>query len=121
MYQVASLRSSISSFQEQASCKAKVSKVFVPYKLCQPFNLQMSLSSPLKVNCCARPMVWKPTYVHVMTDPHTFSCLKSSAELNHYTQAPSPFLIDRFCYIPSHKKLLLRSSKCFFFLCVLIC
>ncbi|CAN4127170.1 unnamed protein product [Withania somnifera] len=46
---VASLRSSISSFQEQASCKAKVSKVFVPYKLCQPFNLQMSLSSPLKI------------------------------------------------------------------------
>lgn len=46
---VASLRSSISSFQEQASCKAKVSKVFVPYKLCQPFNLLMSLSSPLKI------------------------------------------------------------------------
>ncbi|KAJ8527043.1 hypothetical protein K7X08_029520 [Anisodus acutangulus] len=46
---VASLRSSVSSFQEQASCKAKVSKVFVPYKLCQPFNLQMLLSSPLKI------------------------------------------------------------------------
>uniref|UniRef100_M1AVY3 Glutamine-dependent NAD(+) synthetase n=1 Tax=Solanum tuberosum TaxID=4113 RepID=M1AVY3_SOLTU len=46
---VASLRSSISSFQEQASCKTKVSKVFVPYKLCQPFNLLMSLSSPLKI------------------------------------------------------------------------
>ncbi|KAF3623511.1 Glutamine-dependent NAD(+) synthetase [Capsicum annuum] len=46
---VASLRSSVSSFQEQASCKAKVSKVFVPYKLCQPFNLQMSLSSPVKI------------------------------------------------------------------------
>ncbi|KAK4423073.1 Glutamine-dependent NAD(+) synthetase [Sesamum alatum] len=46
---VASLRGSISSFQEQASCKPKVSSVAVPYKLCQPFKLQMSLSSPLKI------------------------------------------------------------------------
>ncbi|KAI3720785.1 hypothetical protein L2E82_31779 [Cichorium intybus] len=46
---VASLRGSISSFQEQASCKRFVSFVDVPYKLCQPFNLQMSLSSPLKI------------------------------------------------------------------------
>ncbi|KAF5197498.1 Glutamine-dependent NAD(+) synthetase, partial [Thalictrum thalictroides] len=46
---VASLRGSISSFQEQASCKSKVSSVEVPYKLCQSFNLQMSLSSPLKI------------------------------------------------------------------------
>ncbi|KAJ0775128.1 putative NAD(+) synthase (glutamine-hydrolyzing) [Helianthus annuus] len=45
---VASLRGSISSFQEQASCKKSVSSVDVPYKLCQPFNLQMSLSTPLK-------------------------------------------------------------------------
>ncbi|KAI3766508.1 hypothetical protein L2E82_16571 [Cichorium intybus] len=45
---VGSLRGSISSFQEQASCKRFVSFVDVPYKLCQPFNLQMSLSSPLK-------------------------------------------------------------------------
>ncbi|KAK4370864.1 hypothetical protein RND71_010339 [Anisodus tanguticus] len=50
LYQVASLRSSLSSFQEQAICKVKVSKVFVPYKLCQSFNLQMSLSFPLKMS-----------------------------------------------------------------------
>ncbi|XAR70145.1 NAD(+) synthase (glutamine-hydrolyzing) [Bertholletia excelsa] len=45
----ASLRGSISSFQEQASCKSKVSAVEAPYKLCQSFNLQMSLSSPLEL------------------------------------------------------------------------
>ncbi|KAL8196297.1 hypothetical protein R6Q57_025297 [Mikania cordata] len=45
---VASLRGSISSFQEQASCKRSVSSVDVPYKLCRSFNLQMSLSAPLK-------------------------------------------------------------------------
>ncbi|KAL3817895.1 hypothetical protein ACJIZ3_003800 [Penstemon smallii] len=47
---VASLRGSISSFQEQASCKTKVSSVAVPYKLCQSFNLPISLSSPLKIH-----------------------------------------------------------------------
>ncbi|KAK3030637.1 hypothetical protein RJ639_035841 [Escallonia herrerae] len=46
---VASLRGSISSFQEQASSKPKVPSLAVPYKLCQSFNLQMSLSSPLKI------------------------------------------------------------------------
>ncbi|KAF8380004.1 hypothetical protein HHK36_027473 [Tetracentron sinense] len=46
---VASLRGSISSFQEQASCKAKVSSVSAPYKLCQSFNLQISLSNPLEI------------------------------------------------------------------------
>lgn len=46
---VASLRTSTSSFQEQASCKPKVSAVIVPYKLCKSFNLQRSLSSPLKI------------------------------------------------------------------------
>uniref|UniRef100_A0A2P2JMK4 Glutamine-dependent NAD(+) synthetase n=1 Tax=Rhizophora mucronata TaxID=61149 RepID=A0A2P2JMK4_RHIMU len=47
---VASLRGSISSFQEQASCKTRVPSVAAPYILCQPFNLQMSLSSPVKIN-----------------------------------------------------------------------
>ncbi|KAH9719052.1 glutamine-dependent NAD(+) synthetase [Citrus sinensis] len=47
---VAGFRGSISSFQEQASCKTKISSVAVPYNLCQPFNLKMSLSSPLKIN-----------------------------------------------------------------------
>ncbi|KAJ6393478.1 hypothetical protein OIU77_022850 [Salix suchowensis] len=47
---VASLRGSISSFQEQASYNNTVSSVLVPYKLCQPFSMQMSLSSPLKIN-----------------------------------------------------------------------
>ncbi|WOG88094.1 hypothetical protein DCAR_0207327 [Daucus carota subsp. sativus] len=46
---VASLRGSISSFQEQASSKPKVSSVPVHYKLCQSFKLQMSLSSPRKI------------------------------------------------------------------------
>ncbi|KAL6579251.1 hypothetical protein OROMI_009467 [Orobanche minor] len=47
---VASFRGSISSFQEQASCKPKVSSVSVPYKLCESFKLQMLLSSPLKIH-----------------------------------------------------------------------
>ncbi|XP_021905095.1 glutamine-dependent NAD(+) synthetase isoform X1 [Carica papaya] len=46
---VASLRGSISSFQEQASCKKKVPLVAVPCNICLPFNLKMSLSSPLKI------------------------------------------------------------------------
>ncbi|KAL6349388.1 hypothetical protein AAG906_034045 [Vitis piasezkii] len=47
---VASFRGSISSFQEQASSsRPKVSSVAVPVSLCQPFNLKMSLSGPLKV------------------------------------------------------------------------
>ncbi|CAH9109387.1 unnamed protein product [Cuscuta epithymum] len=45
---VASLRTSTSSFQEQASSKSKVSAVVIPYNLCKSFNLQRSLSSPLK-------------------------------------------------------------------------
>ncbi|KAG8383558.1 hypothetical protein BUALT_Bualt04G0026100 [Buddleja alternifolia] len=52
---VASLRGSISSFQEQASCKPKVSSVSLPYKLCQSFNLRMPLSTPLKVFLYIRP------------------------------------------------------------------
>lgn len=47
--QVASLRGSISSFQEQASCKPRVSSIEVPYRLCESFKLQMLLSSPLEV------------------------------------------------------------------------
>ncbi|KZV40925.1 glutamine-dependent NAD(+) synthetase [Dorcoceras hygrometricum] len=46
---VASLRGSISSFQEQASCKSKVSSVAVPVSLCQSFKLQISPSSPRKI------------------------------------------------------------------------
>ncbi|GFY95518.1 Glutamine-dependent NAD(+) synthetase [Actinidia chinensis var. chinensis] len=46
---VASLRGSISSFQEQASCKPKVPSIATPYKLCQSFNVKMSLSSPLEI------------------------------------------------------------------------
>ncbi|KAI3840511.1 hypothetical protein MKX03_000798 [Papaver bracteatum] len=48
---VASLRGSISSFQEQASCKTKVSSITAPYKLCQSFNPRLLLSSPLKIKC----------------------------------------------------------------------
>ncbi|OMO79802.1 Carbon-nitrogen hydrolase [Corchorus capsularis] len=46
---VASLRGSISSFQEQASCKTRVSSVAVPYKICQSFDLKILLSSPQKI------------------------------------------------------------------------
>ncbi|XP_057419255.1 glutamine-dependent NAD(+) synthetase-like [Lotus japonicus] len=46
---VASLRGSISSFQEQASCKTKVPSVEVPHSLCLPFNLKIPLSAPLKI------------------------------------------------------------------------
>ncbi|CAJ1937208.1 unnamed protein product [Sphenostylis stenocarpa] len=46
---VASLRGSLSSFQEQASCKTKVPSVEVPYSLCLPFNLKICLSLPLKI------------------------------------------------------------------------
>ncbi|XWS48771.1 hypothetical protein CRYUN_Cryun13aG0104800 [Craigia yunnanensis] len=46
---VASLRGSISSFQEQASCKTSVSSVAVPYNICRPFNPKMLLSSPQKI------------------------------------------------------------------------
>lgn len=46
---VASLRGSISSFQEQASCKTKVPSVEVSHSLCLPFNLKIPLSAPLKI------------------------------------------------------------------------
>ncbi|KAL2342643.1 hypothetical protein Fmac_003928 [Flemingia macrophylla] len=46
---VASLRGSLSSFQEQASCKKKVPSVEVPFSLCLPFNLKIHLSLPLKI------------------------------------------------------------------------
>ncbi|XP_074284649.1 glutamine-dependent NAD(+) synthetase-like [Silene latifolia] len=46
---VASLRGSISSFQEQASCKTKVPFVSVPVELCRSFHLKEPLSSPLKI------------------------------------------------------------------------
>ncbi|XP_022721778.1 glutamine-dependent NAD(+) synthetase [Durio zibethinus] len=46
---VASLRGSISCFQEQASCKTRVSSVAVPYNICRPFNLKMLLSCPQKI------------------------------------------------------------------------
>lgn len=59
LLQVASLRGSISSFQEQASCKTKVSSVAVPYNICKPFNLKMLLSSPQKVRSCSEDFVVK--------------------------------------------------------------
>ncbi|PNY08098.1 glutamine-dependent NAD(+) synthetase-like protein, partial [Trifolium pratense] len=46
---VASLRGSLSSFQEQASCKANVPSVDVPSSLCLPFDLKIRLSFPLKI------------------------------------------------------------------------
>ncbi|GAB4834612.1 hypothetical protein Ancab_032875 [Ancistrocladus abbreviatus] len=46
---VASLRGSISSFQEQASCEKRVPSITVPYKLCKPFHLQEPISPPLKI------------------------------------------------------------------------
>ncbi|XP_028774677.1 glutamine-dependent NAD(+) synthetase [Neltuma alba] len=46
---VASLRGSISTFQEQASCKTRVPSVAVAYNLCRPFNLKVTLSIPHKI------------------------------------------------------------------------
>ncbi|XP_051144224.1 glutamine-dependent NAD(+) synthetase-like isoform X3 [Andrographis paniculata] len=46
---VGSLRVSNSSFQEQASCKTKIPSVLVPFKLCQSFTLQKSISSPIEI------------------------------------------------------------------------
>ncbi|KAK6122551.1 hypothetical protein DH2020_043706 [Rehmannia glutinosa] len=46
---VSSIRDSNSSFREQASCKTKVPSVLVPYKICQSFKLQKSVSSPIKI------------------------------------------------------------------------
>lgn len=46
---VASLRGSISSFQEQASCKTGVAYITAPYKLCKPFHLEEPISCPLKI------------------------------------------------------------------------
>ncbi|XP_058732150.1 glutamine-dependent NAD(+) synthetase-like [Vicia villosa] len=46
---VTSLRGSLSSFQEQSSCKVKVPSVDVPYSLCRPFDLKIRLSVPLKI------------------------------------------------------------------------
>ncbi|KAG7035492.1 Glutamine-dependent NAD(+) synthetase [Cucurbita argyrosperma subsp. argyrosperma] len=60
--QVASLRGSISSFQEQASYKTTVPSVAAPYSLCQPFNLKISLSSPLEINyhCAEEEIAYGP-------------------------------------------------------------
>ncbi|KAI9092255.1 hypothetical protein K1719_027755 [Acacia pycnantha] len=46
---VASLRGSVSTFQEQASCKTRVPSVAVAYNLCMPFNLKVALSIPHKI------------------------------------------------------------------------
>ncbi|KAK2439238.1 glutamine-dependent NAD synthetase [Trifolium repens] len=47
---VASHRGSLSSFQEQASCKAKVPSVDVPYSICLPFDLKIIRPSvPIKI------------------------------------------------------------------------
>ncbi|XP_061347600.1 glutamine-dependent NAD(+) synthetase [Gastrolobium bilobum] len=46
---VASLRGSVSSLRELASCKNKVPSVEVPYSLCVPFNLKIRLSVSLKI------------------------------------------------------------------------
>ncbi|KAE8647836.1 glutamine-dependent NAD(+) synthetase isoform X2 [Cucumis sativus] len=59
---VASLRGSISSFQEQASYKTKVPSVAAPYSLCQSFNLKISLSSPLEIkyHCAEEEIAFGP-------------------------------------------------------------
>ena len=48
-WQVTSLRGSVISFQEQAKGKSTVQSVPVPINLCQSFDRQVSLSSPIKV------------------------------------------------------------------------
>ncbi|KAF2313491.1 hypothetical protein GH714_011245 [Hevea brasiliensis] len=46
---VAARRGSTSVFQQENG-RTRISSVAVPYKLCQPFNLQMPISSPIKIN-----------------------------------------------------------------------
>ncbi|XP_057520438.1 glutamine-dependent NAD(+) synthetase [Amaranthus tricolor] len=46
---VVSLRGSISSFQEQASCKTKVPYVSARHRLCRSFNMEEPISLPLKI------------------------------------------------------------------------
>ncbi|KAH6774041.1 carbon-nitrogen hydrolase family protein [Perilla frutescens var. frutescens] len=46
---VKSVRACDSGYREQASCKRKVSSIFVPYKLCSSFNLQKTISNPIKI------------------------------------------------------------------------
>ncbi|KAI3925786.1 hypothetical protein MKX01_003345 [Papaver californicum] len=46
---VTSHKLALSSFREQASCTRKVASITAPYELCQSFNPQLLLSSPLKV------------------------------------------------------------------------
>ncbi|KAL0542350.1 hypothetical protein IC582_022455 [Cucumis melo] len=59
---VASLRGSISSFQEQASYKTTVPSLAVPYSLCESFNLKISLSSPreIKYHCAEEEIAFGP-------------------------------------------------------------
>lgn len=51
---VGTVRGSISSYREQASCKNNISSVFVPIKLCHSFKLRNSLSTPIKIECPCR-------------------------------------------------------------------
>ncbi|XP_010676846.1 glutamine-dependent NAD(+) synthetase-like [Beta vulgaris subsp. vulgaris] len=46
---VASLRGSMSSFQEQAGSKKRVASIQAPYKLCRSFHLEAPISSPIKI------------------------------------------------------------------------
>ncbi|KAM7255800.1 hypothetical protein ACFE04_011541 [Oxalis oulophora] len=85
---VASLRGSISSFQEQGSCKTRVPSVAVPHNLCQPFNLKVTLTSPLKFSQEVRAV---ENYTSFSPADHVYllyikADLSSSQSLNPHTK-----------------------------------
>ncbi|KAG8659018.1 glutamine-dependent NAD(+) synthetase isoform X2 [Manihot esculenta] len=47
---VAAKRGSLSIFRQEASGETRVPSIAAPYKLCQPFNLQRPISSPMKIS-----------------------------------------------------------------------
>ncbi|WCJ26567.1 Glutamine-dependent NAD(+) synthetase [Euphorbia peplus] len=50
---VAAKRASSGSFLEQASGKTMIPSIYAPYKLCQPFNIKVPVSSPIKISPCS--------------------------------------------------------------------
>ncbi|XP_065858988.1 glutamine-dependent NAD(+) synthetase-like isoform X2 [Euphorbia lathyris] len=47
---VAAKRASSSAFLEQGNGKTMIPSIVAPYKLCQPFNLKVPLSTPIKIS-----------------------------------------------------------------------
>ncbi|KAM7272309.1 hypothetical protein ACFE04_026972 [Oxalis oulophora] len=104
---VASLRGSISSFQEQGNCKTRVPSVAVPHNLCQPFNLKVTLTSPLKeVRAVENYTSFSPAdhvYLYIKAD------LSSSQSLNPHTKPSTT--CPKCCHVSSLGNSLLSLPK----------